>query len=87
MRLLLKGARVIDPAAGVDGARDILIEDGLIAAVGHDAAHHVAFGEDPADLVACAPDDHRSHALLRHQRGDSGHGGVRRGSDPDPAGR
>jgi dihydroorotase len=33
MRLLLKGARVIDPASGVDGARDILIEDGRIALV------------------------------------------------------
>ena len=33
MRLLLRGARVIDPASGVDGARDILIEDGRIALV------------------------------------------------------
>ena len=33
MRLLLRGARVIDPASGVDGARDILIEDGRIARV------------------------------------------------------
>jgi len=33
MRLLLKGARVIDPASGVDGARDVLIEDGRIALV------------------------------------------------------
>jgi dihydroorotase len=36
MRLLLKGARVIDPASGVDGARDILIEDGRIALVDRD---------------------------------------------------
>jgi dihydroorotase len=33
MRLLLKGARVIDPASGLDGTRDILIEDGRIALV------------------------------------------------------
>ncbi|MGE5199193.1 MAG: amidohydrolase family protein, partial [Rhodospirillaceae bacterium] len=33
MRLLLRGARVVDPASGVDGARDILIEDGRIALV------------------------------------------------------
>jgi dihydroorotase len=33
MRLLLKGARVIDPASGVDGTRDILIEDGRVALV------------------------------------------------------
>ena len=36
MRLLLKGARVIDPASGVDGTRDILIEDGRIARIDHD---------------------------------------------------
>jgi len=36
MRLLLKGARVVDPASGVDGARDILIEGGRIALVDHE---------------------------------------------------
>jgi len=36
MRLLLKAARVVDPASGVDGARDILIEDGRIALVDRD---------------------------------------------------
>jgi dihydroorotase len=36
MRLLLKGARVVDPASGVDGARDILIDDGRIALVDRD---------------------------------------------------
>jgi len=34
MRLLLRGARVVDPASGVDGARDILVEGGRIADVG-----------------------------------------------------
>ncbi|HAI85592.1 MAG TPA: dihydroorotase [Firmicutes bacterium] len=34
MRLLLKGGRVIDPANGIDGALDVLIQDGRIAAVG-----------------------------------------------------
>jgi len=33
MKLLLKGARLIDPASGVDGVRDILIEDGRVARV------------------------------------------------------
>ena len=31
MKLLLKNARVVDPAAGVDGAYDVLVEDGRIA--------------------------------------------------------
>jgi dihydroorotase len=33
MRLLLRGARVMDPASGVDGTRDVLIEGGRIARV------------------------------------------------------
>ena len=33
MTLLLRGARVIDPASGLDATRDILIEAGRIAAV------------------------------------------------------
>ena len=33
MKLLLKGARVIDPASGVDGVRDVLIEGGRVARV------------------------------------------------------
>jgi dihydroorotase len=33
-RLLLKGGRVVDPAQGLDETRDLLIEDGFIAAAG-----------------------------------------------------
>ncbi|MDP2361204.1 MAG: dihydroorotase [bacterium] len=33
-RLLLKGARLLDPATGLDAVEDLLIEDGLIAARG-----------------------------------------------------
>jgi dihydroorotase len=33
---LLKGGRVVDPAAGHDGDLDVLIEDGRIAAIGRD---------------------------------------------------
>jgi dihydroorotase len=33
MKLLLKGARLVDPASGIDGARDMLIEDGRVARV------------------------------------------------------
>src|SRR5258705_8156022 len=36
--LLLVGGRVIDPANGFDGAADILVVDGKIAALGPDAA-------------------------------------------------
>lgn len=38
MGLLLKGGRVIDPAAGRDAVADVLIEDGRITAVGTDIA-------------------------------------------------
>jgi dihydroorotase len=36
MTLLLKGGRVVDPANGVDGTRDVLVEEGRIARVGRD---------------------------------------------------
>lgn len=35
-RMILKGGRVVDPAAGRDGAFDVLIEDGRIARIGTD---------------------------------------------------
>jgi dihydroorotase len=35
-KLIVKGGRVIDPATGVDGMFDVLIEDGTIAKVGTD---------------------------------------------------
>ncbi|MCB9708276.1 MAG: dihydroorotase [Myxococcales bacterium] len=38
MRLVLRQARVLDPASGFDGLSDIVIEDGRIARVGPDAA-------------------------------------------------
>jgi dihydroorotase len=36
MKVLLKGGRVVDPANGIDGTRDLLIVDGVIAKVGVD---------------------------------------------------
>jgi dihydroorotase len=36
MKRLLKGGRVIDPANGIDGVYDLLIEDGRIARLGRD---------------------------------------------------
>jgi dihydroorotase len=54
MKRLLKGGRVLDPANGIDGALDILIEDGRIARVGRglpvDGAEVM---EIPAGLVVC----------------------------------
>ena len=32
--LLLKGGRVVDPAQGLDGPRDVLLRDGRVAEVG-----------------------------------------------------
>jgi len=34
--LLLKGARIVDPSQKLDGNRDLLVEDGKIAAIGTD---------------------------------------------------
>ncbi len=36
MQLILKGGRVVDPASGVDGMLDVLVENGTIARVGRD---------------------------------------------------
>jgi len=33
-RLLIHGGRLIDPAQGIDGALDLLLEDGAVAQVG-----------------------------------------------------
>ncbi|OFW07028.1 MAG: dihydroorotase [Acidobacteria bacterium RIFCSPLOWO2_02_FULL_68_18] len=54
MKRLLKGGRVVDPAGGIDGVRDVLVEDDRIAAVGRDlpvAGARVV--EIPAGLVVC----------------------------------
>ena len=37
-RLLIRGGRVIDPASGRDAVADLLVIDGVVAAVGQDAA-------------------------------------------------
>ena len=44
-RLLIRGGRVIDPAAGRDAVADILVIDGVVAAVGPDAAAGSGDGE------------------------------------------
>jgi dihydroorotase len=44
-RLLLTGGRVLDPASGVDDLLDVAIEDGVIVAVGADAAAVLQAGD------------------------------------------
>jgi dihydroorotase len=36
MKLLIKGGRLLDPANGIDDQLDLLIEDGIVAAIGSD---------------------------------------------------
>ena len=47
---ILKGGRVVDPAAGLDGVADLLIRDGRVARVGPDLE------VDPAAAVVHVPD-------------------------------
>lgn len=49
--MLLRGGRVIDPAAGIDGVRDVLVQNGEIEAV--ELAGSLA-PPDGAEIVACA---------------------------------
>jgi dihydroorotase len=54
MKKLLKGGRVVDPANGIDGVQDVLIEGDRIARVGRDLpADGAAVVEIPAGLVVC----------------------------------
>ena len=54
MKQLLKGGRVVDPANGVDGTFDVLIDAGRIARVGRDLpADGAGIVEIPAGLVIC----------------------------------
>jgi dihydroorotase len=54
MRRLLKGGRVVDPANGIDGTCDVLIDGERIARVGRDLpADGAAIVEIPDGLVVC----------------------------------
>ena len=54
MKRLLKGGRVVDPANGIDGVHDILIDGDRIARVGRDLpADGATVIEIPAGLVIC----------------------------------
>jgi dihydroorotase len=49
--LLLRGGRVLDPAQGLNGPRDVLIRDGRIAAVGPDLAADGGVVQDVTGLL------------------------------------
>jgi dihydroorotase len=54
MKRLLKGGRVVDPASGIDGVHDVLIDGDRIARVGRDLAVDGAeVVEIPAGFVLC----------------------------------
>jgi dihydroorotase len=54
MKRLLKGGRVVDPANGIDGVHDILIDGGRIVRVGRDLPRDDAqVVEIPAHVVIC----------------------------------
>ena len=57
MKLLLKGGRVVDPASGIDGSRDVLIDEGRVARVEPSIAASECPGAQvvvlPGDLVVC----------------------------------
>ena len=64
MRLLIRGARVVDPAGGLDAPLDILTDNGKIARLGADLAADGAQVLDAIGLVA-APGLVDLHVLLR----------------------
>jgi dihydroorotase len=49
-RLLIQGGRVLDPASGVDMTGDVLVEDGVIVAVGPDLSSRASTGSARTDL-------------------------------------
>lgn len=51
MKLLIKHGRLIDPASGIDGIMDLLIENGKVASIGADLSGEDAAVIDAAGLV------------------------------------
>ena len=64
MRLLIRGGRVVDPAHGIDGGRDILIDSGKIVQIGR---HLTGDGFEVLDIsgLAAAPGLVDMHVHLR----------------------
>ncbi len=49
--LLIRGGRVIDPASGLDAVRDVLVADGVVAAIGQDLESNGAHVIDAKNCV------------------------------------
>ncbi len=64
-RTLFEGARVVDPAAGRDGVADVLVEDGVVSAVGEDATAVSGATVLDCDGLVLAPGLVDLHAHLR----------------------
>lgn len=64
MRMLIKGARIIDPSRNTDEIADLLAENGVIAATGHGISAEGAEIIDAGGLV-CAPGLVDLHVHLR----------------------
>ena len=65
MKRLLKGGRVVDPANGIDGVCDILIDGGYIARTGRDLPHDGAEIVDVPTGLAICPGFIDMHVHLR----------------------
>jgi len=63
-KVLLRGARLVDPASGRDGTTDVLVADGQVAALGRDASSSGASVLDCSGLVV-APGLVDLHTHLR----------------------
>ena len=66
-RILIEGGRVLDPARGVDGKLDVLIEDGKIVAVGPNLR-----GRDSATVIEGLRSDAGPIERLTMQRRQEG---------------
>ena len=64
MKVLLKGGRVIDPSRRIDGAQDVILEDGRVAQVGAKLSPRGADVIEARGLVVC-PGFIDLHAHLR----------------------
>ncbi len=67
MNLLIKGARIVDPVSGLDGVRDILIEDGKISKLAPDLVvpEHEQVRIIEADGLVAAPGLMDAHVHFR----------------------
>jgi dihydroorotase len=72
--LILKGGRVIDPAAGLDESIDVAFADGKVAALGHDLGEAADIRDVTGRLVVPGLIDLHSHVYW---------GGTSLGVDPD----